>query len=80
MVNTLQRLVKNGLDFEVSADNSCFISQLDSQKASKKTVFGGGLLVCDNTVKALQNKALQNKTIVWQLSQNEKQLIKNLAK
>lgn len=85
MVNTLQKLVKNGLDFEVSADNSCFISQLDSQKASKKTVFGGGLLVCDNTVKALQNKVLQNKVlqnkaIVWQLSQNERQLIKNLAK
>lgn len=56
MTNNLQKLCRAGIEFSVSADESVFISQLDSQKSHKKGLFGGGLLISDNKAKERQAK------------------------
>lgn len=80
MVNNLQKLCRADIEFSVSADESVFISQLDSQKSHKKTLFGGGLLISDNKAKELKAKELQAKkhSMVWGLSSKELKLIAQL--
>lgn len=85
MVNNLNKLCQAGVEFSVSADESVFIRQLDSQKEHKKTVFGGGLLMSDEKAKELQIKELQAKELqakkeqfMWQLSEQEQQTINEL--
>lgn len=81
MVNNLNKLCKAGVEFSVSADESVFISQLDSQKAHKKGLFGGGLLISDNKTKELQTKELQikNNLINWELSEREWAIVESLG-
>lgn len=88
MVNDLNKLCMEGVEFSVSADESVFISRLDCQKEHKKALFGGGLLISDNKAKELQTKVLQAKeakelqakenAIIWQLSEQEQQTINEL--
>lgn len=80
MANNLHKLCKAGIEFSVGFDESTFISQLDSQKEHKKTLFGGGLLISDNKAKELQTKELQAKeySMVWGLSSRELKLIAQL--
>lgn len=70
----------------ISADNAVCISRLDSQRASKKGIFGAGLLVDDNTADKI-NKLKQlpaipkpdtKDTITWKLSDRERQIIDKL--
>lgn len=81
MVNNLNKLCKAGIEFSVSANESVFISQLDSQKSHKKTLFGGGLLISDNKAKELQTKELQGKNnlINWELSDREWAIVESLG-
>ncbi|OPH36728.1 hypothetical protein [Moraxella lacunata] len=81
MVNNLNKLCRAGIEFSVSADESVFISQLDSQKAHKKGLFGGGLLIGDNKAKELQTKELQikNNLINWELSDREWAIVESLG-
>ena len=81
MVNNLQKLCRADIEFSVSADESVFISQLDSQKSHKKTLFGGGLLVSDDKAKELQAKELQAKenSMIWQLSDAECAIVESLG-
>ena len=76
MVNNLQKLCRAGIEFSVSADESVFISQLDSQKSHKKTLFGGGLLVSDDKAKELQAK---KNSMIWQLSDAECAIVESLG-
>ncbi|MFR0541827.1 hypothetical protein ACLUXR_00520 [Limosilactobacillus reuteri subsp. suis] len=70
----------------ISADNAVCISRLDSQRASKKGIFGYGLLVDDETADKI-NKLKQlpaipkpdtKTTITWKLSDRERQIIDKL--
>ena len=81
MVNNLQKLCRADIEFSVSADESVFISQLDSQKSHKKALFGGGLLVSDDKAKELQAKELQAKknSMIWQLSDAECAIVESLG-
>ena len=86
MVNNLFKLCKTGIEFSVSANESVFISQLDSQKSHKKDLFGGGLLISDNKAKELQTKELQtkelqikNNLINWELSDREWAIVESLG-
>ena len=81
MANNLQKLCRAGIEFSVSADESVFISQLDSQKSQKKGLFGGGLLVSDDKAKELQAKELQakNNSINWELSDAECAIVESLG-
>lgn len=66
-----------GIEIRIPRDESVFISALDSQKEQKKAIFGGGLLVSNRVAAALEKAALE-KAIEWTLSDQEKEIAKNL--
>ena len=68
-----------GIDFVVPVDESEPISQLDSQKASGKAIYGKGYIVSER-VKAEREKAEREKAERWELSPREMEIIKSLSK
>ena len=68
-----------GIDFVVPVDESQPISQLDSQKASGKAIYGKGYLVSEQ-VKAAKEKAEREKAERWELSQREMEIVKSLSR
>lgn len=70
----------------ISADNAVHISRLDSQRDSKKQIFGTGLLVDDKTAEQLEHlknlppidKNGPGNIITWKLSDRERQIIDKL--
>ena len=61
-----------GIEFSVNRDESYQISALDSQKESKKTVFGKGYLI------SARKKAEREKAERWELSDREIEIISSL--
>jgi len=78
------RLSKYGIPFEVSVGQSCAISSLDSQKESKKAIYGKGYLVSEKAAaeKAAAEKAAAEKAAAtrWTLSDRERAIIAKLSK
>ncbi len=66
-----------GIEFSVNRDESYQISALDSQKESKKAVFGKGYLISENK-KAEREKAEREKAERWELSERELEIIRGL--
>ena len=66
-----------GIDFEVAKDECFFIRQLDSQKESKKGLFGSGYLISERK-RAEREKAEREKAEVWELSERELTIIHGL--
>lgn len=75
--NMLTNYARYGIDFEVGKDECHFIRQLDSQKKSKKGLYGSGYLISERK-KAEREKAEREKASVWELSEREKMIIKTL--
>ena len=74
----LAKLVNRGLEFFFSDEDLSFTRALDSQRPLKKALFGAGYLISEQ--KALEQKALEQKQrIFWELSDREKEIIKNLG-
>ena len=79
-----------GVDFRVRREEGMLISRLDSQKQSKKAIFGGGLLLSDAKaaelkaaeLKAAELKAAELKAETpvteWLLSEREREIIASL--
>lgn len=67
-----------GIDFSVKVSESYPISELDAQKESKKSIYGKGYLISE-AKKAEREKAEREKAIVWELSEREKEIIRNLG-
>lgn len=83
------RLSKYGIPFEVSVGQSCAISSLDSQKDTKKAIYGKGYLVSEKAAaeKAAADKAAAEKAAAekaaatrWTLSDRERAIIAKLSK
>ena len=68
---------KYGIEFIVPRSESVRVSALDSQRASRKVVFGGGWLISER-VKAEREKAEREKAERWGLSERELRIIKGL--
>ena len=70
---------KYGIDFVITRDESVRISSLDSQRKAKKSIFGCGLLISDRLKaereKAEREKAEREKAELWELSDNELNMI-----
>ena len=85
-VSRLFKIVKNGGIFHIKKPDLSYISQLDSQKSSKKAIFGSGFLASDRVVNKINNLESMptmpsrsvKETVVWELSPYEKEVIKNL--
>ena len=82
------RLSKYGIPFEVSVGQSCAISSLDSQKDTKKAIYGKGYLVSEKAAaekaaaeKAAAEKAAAEKAAAtrWTLSDRERAIIAKLS-
>ena len=85
--NMLTNFSRYGIDFEVAKDECFFIRQLDSQKESKKGLFGSGYLISERKraerekaerEKAEREKAEREKAEVWELSDRELAIIEGL--
>lgn len=79
----LQRYSKYVVRFAVRHSECVFCSALDSQKASGKAIFGGGLLLSERAAaeKAAAEKAAAEKSaaIKWPLSERELKIIAELC-
>ena len=64
---------KYGVDFRVRRNESEHIRALDAQKETKQAIYGSGYLISE---KAAAEKAAAT---VWELSDREKEIIKNLG-
>lgn len=74
----LAKFVSRGIEFFFEDKDVSFTRALDSQRAHKKALFGAGFLISEQ--KALEQKALEHEQkICWELSDREKEIIKNLG-
>ena len=74
----LQRYSKYGIDFSVKRENCQFISKLDAQKESGKSIFGGGLLLSDESA-AERAAAERAAAQIWELSPREWEIVRGLG-
>ena len=76
--NRVSLYSKYGVPFAVSNKDSEKVSTLDSMKSMKKKIYGDGYLLSE---KAMAEKAMAEKAgaIVWELSDREMEIIKNLG-
>lgn len=80
-VARLNKVCNAGVDFRVKASDVAFTRALDSQRAMKKSIYGGGYLLSENKaaeLKAAELKAAEDVT-VWTLNDKEKQIIGKLG-
>ena len=79
----MQRYVKYGIDFKVPRGECVQIGELDAQRPERKAIFGSGLLLSDRLAaeRAAAERAAAERAdaIRWQLSDREKEIIKNLS-
>lgn len=80
----VQRWAHQGIDYKLKKTDAVFISALDSQRAQKKTIFGGGFLLSERAAaeRAAAERAAAERTnaVVWKLSEREKEMQKLLEK
>ena len=78
----ISKFSKHGIDFEVQKDECFFIRQLDTQKEYKKAIFGAGYLISERKKaereKAEREKAEREKAEIWNLSEEEMNIIRRL--
>ena len=67
-------LAAHGIQLAIKAESVAFVRKLDAQ--GNKTIFGGGFLLSE---KAAAEKAAAEKTIVYELSEREKAIIRILT-
>ena len=79
--------IAKGADLKIMKDDFYQISRLESQRRLGKTIFGSGFLLSDKAAadkaaaeKAAAEKAAAREIIVWELSESEKRIIKQLGK
>lgn len=70
---------KYGIEFKVPKSESFFVSRLDAQKEKKKTIFGGGFLISERCA-AEKELAEREQAEHFELSDREKEIIKELSK
>ena len=78
-------LAKNGIPFRINENECYFIRALDNQKEAGKGVFGAGFLLSEAATekyKKAKEAADENNTkneVTWELSEREKEIVKNLG-
>lgn len=87
----MTRLARYGVEFCVNRHDCCRITALDSQRNDGKTIFGGGLLLSEKAAtekklaeeeaakKAEEEAVEEEAAIVWELSERENKIIKELG-
>ena len=80
---TIQKIAKYGQTLKIRPEDCHFIRGIDSQKATRKSVFGGGMLLSEKAAaeKAAAEKAAAEKAaaIRWPLSDRELSIVSALG-
>ena len=85
---TIQKLAGQGVDLRIKEEDCFFIRVLDSQRKLKKSLYGAGFLLSEKATaekkaaekKAAEKKAAEkNQTIIWELSDREREIIEKLG-
>lgn len=82
----LGKYSKYGIYFSVSADEAVQIPEMDAQRVTGKTIYGGGLLLSTEAAarKAKARKAAAERVVaaptIWQLSEREKEIVRKLSR
>lgn len=89
-VSKVSYCVENGVPLQIHKKDVLHYRQMDAQKVHKKALFGSGFIVSDQAAKiltdaenqaALQAKKIEDANlIVWELSEREKEIIKELSR
>lgn len=74
----MQYYAAHGVELTISRKDCTFIRALDAQRKDGKTIFGGGLLLNERAA-AERAAAERAHTIVWELSEREKEIIKGMS-
>ena len=85
--SSLEALAKQDIEFKFEKDEVHFIRTLDMQRSFKKSIYGAGFLISDKKVTELKGakrtimmkKNEKAEKIYWELSDREKEIIKNLG-
>jgi hypothetical protein len=82
-VSDVASIVQKGIRLQLSKNHVRHCKGLDSQKKYKKSLFGSGFLISEQAAaeKAVAEKAVAEKAkvIIWELSEREKNIIKELS-
>lgn len=82
-VVTAARLAKIArVEFRVLPEHCHFTRQLDAQKETGTTLYGGGYLIAEKAAaeKAAAEKAAAEKVQVWELSEREREIVRKMSK
>lgn len=76
------RLSNKGAALRVKHEDCVKIRALDAQRETGKEIFGGALLLSEKAAaeKAAAEKAVKREVIVWELSEREKEIVKELGR
>lgn len=85
--SSLEAFAKQDIEFRFEKDEVHFIRTLDMQRSFKKSIYGAGFLISDKKVTELKGakrtiirkKIEKAEKIYWELSDREKEIIKNLG-
>lgn len=82
----LKNLSLRGQSLKIRPEECTFVQELDGQKAERKAIFGGGFLISDRAAadraaaeRAAAERAAEKEAIVWELSEREREIIRNLG-
>nr|DAW55581.1 MAG TPA: DNA N-6-adenine-methyltransferase [Caudoviricetes sp.] len=80
-VSHIAKIVERGESIKIMKNEVDFCRALEHQKEHKKGIFGSGFLVSDNVAKRYKKtlERVTKKTIEWELSDKEREIIKTLA-
>lgn len=81
-VSHIAPLVNNGIELKVMHDECAHVRRLDSQVDKKKTIFGAGYFVSESVARQAEEarrQAEEARAVVWELSEREKQIIRDLG-
>ena len=80
---TIQKITKYGVSLKIAPEDCAFVRSIDSQKATGKALFGGGMLLSKKAAaeKAAAEKAAAEKAgcTIWTLSDRENAIISALG-
>lgn len=78
----LSYMSNHGTEFKVAKGECCFVRALDSQKALKKAIFGGGFLLSEHAAAermAAECSVRGEIPTCWGLSERERMIVKSLG-
>lgn len=86
----LGAIVSRGISFRIDSTEMEHVGTLDCQRSNKKGIFGGGFLISDQAAERAREAAerareaaereKKEKSVIWELSQREREIIKRLSR